>query len=70
MRRNCCKVAPYFGDFILVPINLVDKTNNNNNNAGMAFSDSVVYVVELVLFCDFCYAYRSCQLLLSGKLNL
>jgi len=44
--------------------------NNNNNNAGMAFSDSVVYVVELVLFCDFCYAYRSCQLLLSGKLNL
>jgi len=36
----------------------------------MAFSDSVVYVVELVLFCDFCYANRSCQLLLSGKLNL
>jgi len=37
------------------------QTDNNNNNelrttdvdtAGMAFSDSVVYVVELVLFCE------------------
>jgi len=32
----------------------------NKQLAGMAFSETVVFVVWLEGFSDFCYAYRSC----------